>query len=162
RSLAAVASLVRELREALATEYLSASDAKWIGTDFQLGPPLPVSDQARVVDVRIVSVDFAVDDSSGLLIRTAEITTPATFSVRRESKFVREFAAGTIFGTVTRPSYGTGTNAAGATTVVRTSHDRMSVNVGFLAGLVCRCGWGPLVAPMFQAGVSTSREVPAL
>ena len=68
----------------------------------------------------------------------------------------------TIFGTVTRPSYGTGTNAAGATIVTRSSHDNVSVNVGFLVGLVCRCGWGPLVAPMFQAGVSTSRDVPAL
>jgi hypothetical protein len=65
-------------------------------------------------------------------------------------------------GSVTRPGYGTTRNEAGATVVGRLPRAFASVEPGVLASFVCRCRTGPLIAPMLQAGITTSKDVPAL
>lgn len=84
----------------------------------------------------------------------------ATFEIYQFRRFVPEIGVGATFGFVTRPKYGTSTNAAGQTTIAKQKDDRVSVDPTVMVNFV---PWGVSGAtPMAQVGASASKTSPAV
>jgi hypothetical protein len=159
--LAAVRATVTSLRDGLNQEYADA--AQWQGSEYRLADGIrPPREGSLTTVIRVTYVRLDVDESSGTVVAIAETTASETMATQRASRFVREFAIASVVSTVTRPQYGTTTNASGTTVVGPTSESGVSVVAAMLASFVCRCQTGPLVAPMLQVGITTSKDVPAL
>lgn len=122
----------------------------------------PTRKSPVTVAIRVTHLHFDVDESSGAPIAIEESAGSDALVAQRFSRFGREFAVATVIGSVTRPGYGTTRNEVGATVVGRLPRTLASVEPGVLAGFVCRCRTGPLIAPMLQMGITTSKDVPAL
>jgi hypothetical protein len=158
---AAARAAVTSLRDALNRQYAGA--ARWQGAEYVLASVIqPPRDGLLATAIRVTDVRVDVDASSGAVVAIAETTASETMTTQRRTRFAREFAVATILGTVTREHYGTDMNASGTTVVGRMAKPIASVEPAFLASFVCRCRTGPLVAPMLQVGVTTSKDVPAI
>jgi hypothetical protein len=160
--LRAVRSTVLGLREELSRSYITPGATKWRGSEYRLADGIRPSRDPVTVAIRMTHVRFDVDASSGAVTTMDETAGSGTLMIQRSSRFAREFAVASIVGSVTRAGYGTTTDAAGATVVARLPRPFASVEPAFLASFVCRCESGPLVAPMVQIGITTSKDVPAL
>lgn len=160
-ALAAVRSAVTSVRDALRREYLAA--ARWQGAEFLLVDSIrPPRDGSLATVIRVTDLRLEVDEASGAVVAVAETTASETLVTQRASKFAREFAVASVVGTITRQQYGTTSNGAGTTVVGRLASPIASFEPAFLLSFVCRCQTGPLVAPMLQVGITTSKEVPAI
>lgn len=151
---------VVELADLLRTRY--AVPAKWNGLDYQISEEItPTADKMRSVTVKVADVSAKVDGLSSALAVTRKDVGAAAFTVRKYSSFAPEIGVGAVFGLVDRPKYGTALNDAGQTIVAKVPDDSISIQPSVLVNFVCRCAAGPL-APMFQIGASTSKELPGV
>lgn len=136
----------------------------WIdGTDdFKVsGDILPTGKTAKKVVVKVNAVTLDIDNASSALAVAKTSAATASFLVRRHSNLAIETGVGVLTGFVQRPTYGTGTNAAGHTVVAATDNE-VSVDPAVLLNFVCRCATGPFITPMFQVGASTSKSAPSI
>ncbi len=160
-TLAAVRAAVSSLRDGLNHDYVAAD--RWLESEYRLADSIrPPRDGSLATAIHVTDLRLEVDESSGAVVAVAETTASETLVAHRDSRFTREFAVASIVGTVTRQQYGTTTNAAGTTVVGRLARPLASLEPAFLASFVCRCQTGPLVAPMVQVGITTSKDVPAI
>lgn len=160
--LRAVRVAAASLRDVLSRNYVMDGAARWRGPEYRLaGEIRPMRDAPVRVAIRVTHLRVDVDDASGAVTAVQESRGDETLVIQRASRFAMEFAVATVLGSVTRPGYGT-TSTAGLTVVGRLPRPFASVEPAFLAGFVCRCRTGPLVAPMLQVGITTSKDVPAL
>lgn len=161
--LAAVRAAIVAVQETLSRDYILPGAAKWQGSDFRLAAEVrPTRESSTGVTIHVTDLYFDVDKSSGALTAVEERSDSQALVIQRFSRFAREFAVATVIGSVTRPGYGTATNGAGVTVVGRLRRPRISVEPAVLASFVCQCRTGPLIAPMLQIGITTSKDVPAL
>lgn len=142
-----------------------ADATKWTGkdlTEFRIGDEIkPTFAKQQNVTVKVVNIVPKVDPASSVLTTTQENAGSATLIVRRYASFVPEIGVGAVFGNIKQPKYGTATNDAGETIVARVEDDSISINPSILVNFVCRCSAGPL-APMFQLGAVTSKDLPGV
>jgi hypothetical protein len=120
-----------------------------------------LGDDSNELIIRTTGVAFSTAPNAALL-SVDEFAGSAAMVLKKYSRLTKEYGVGTLFSSITRPGYGTTQNEAGQTVVGRTSQGGMSNNPAFVFNLVCLCDTGPLVAPMFQVGITTSRDVPGL
>ena len=161
--LAAVRAAIAAVQEALSRNYIVPGTAAWQGSEFLLAADVqPARESSTDVTIHINDLQFDVDQSSGALTALDERSGSQALVIHRFSRFAREFAVATVISTVTRPGYGTTTNGAGVTVIGRLRRPRVSAEAAMLASFVCQCRTGPLVAPMLQVGISTSKDAPAL
>ena len=161
--LAAVRAAIVAVHATLLREYILPGDAKWQGAEFRLADDIrPTRESSTDVTIHVTEIDFEVDEPAGALTAVEERSASQTLVIHRFSRFAREFAVATVLSSVTRPGYGTTTNGAGVTVVGRLRRPRVSVEPAVLASFVCQCRTGPLIAPMLQIGITTSKDVPAL
>lgn len=143
-----------------------ADRARWVGPerkDFRMNTAdiLPTLEKMQNVTVKLVSFNADVDPSTGALkIGTPDAIT-VTFRLRRYSFLTPEIGAGAVFGTITKPNYGTDKNAAGQTVVAKTANSSLSISPSLMVNFVCHCSAGPL-APMAQIGTSVSKDLPGI
>lgn len=161
--LAALRLALDLLRQALFREYVEPGATKWIGAEYLLSPEVrPATGTPVRLAVRISHFAFEVDGASGAPVGTEETAGAAAVVAQKFSRFATEFSVATVVSTVTPPHYGTTSNGSGQTVVASLGHERTSVSAALLGGFVCRCETGPFVAPMFQVGVTTNKDVPAI
>jgi hypothetical protein len=164
QQLTALKNTLIQLQKELTATY--AVDTRWVGTDrkeFRLNATAitPTPQQMQNVTVKVVSINFNYDPTSGSLTIANQDAGSVTFSVRRYSLLTPEIGTGAVFGTIKTPSYGTGKNAAGQTIVTKVPDNSISVNPSLMVNFVCHCSAGAL-APMLQMGTSVSKDLPAL
>jgi hypothetical protein len=123
---------------------------------------VPTPDKGKHVVVTVSQVAITGDDASGLFTVTQQVAASTAFDVRQFSLFAVEAGTGAVFSTVVAPSYGTTTDSLGRTIVGPASTHSVAITPGVLANYVCRCGFGPFLAPMLQVGVTTSTTTPAI
>jgi len=161
--LTALVAAINDLANLLDKQFSDA--AKWTGpktTDFKISQEIaPTFDKMQTVTVRITTITLKVDPNTEALLTDQQAAGSVAFDVRRYGTFTPEIGAGAVFGTITVPQYGTGTNSLGQTVVARVSTSSVSVNPTVLANFVCRCGTGLLV-PMLQIGAAASKTLPSI
>ena len=161
--LAALRAALTLLRQALFREYVEPGAAKWIGAEYLLSPEVrPAAGTPVRLAVRVSHFAFEVDGASGAPVGIEETAGSTAVVAQKFSRFATEFSVATVVSTVTPPHYGTTSNGSGQTVVASLGHERTSVSAALLGGFVCRCETGPFVAPMFQVGVTTNKDVPAI
>ncbi len=161
--LTALKAAMAQLQSELTNTY--AVSANWVGPerkDFRLNATaiVPTLEQMQNVTVKITSLELKSDASTNALTMNMQDSSTA-FTIRRYSLLVPEIGTGAVFGTIKKPTYGTGKNAAGETIVTRAADTSISVNPSLMVNFVCHCSAGAL-APMFQMGSSASKDLPAL
>ncbi len=164
QQLTALKNTLTQLQTELQTGY--AIDTSWVGAnkkDFRINSTaiLPTLELMQNVTVKVVSIDFKFDSTTGALAINNQDAGSVTFSVRRYSLLTPEIGTGAVFGTIKQPSYGTDKNAAGQTIVSRIPDSSISVSSSLMVNFVCHCSAGSL-APMLQMGTSVSKDLPAL
>jgi hypothetical protein len=163
QQLTAVGTAATNLADLLDQQFRPAE--KWMGdrsTDYIISDEIiPTFQKMQNVAVTTKTVTLNVDSTTGAITVKQQAGDPTTFTVRKYSPLVPEIGAGAVFGSIKAPSYATSKNAAGQTIVVQVSDSSISVNPGLMVNWVCRCGAG-LLAPMFQIGASTSKDLPAI
>ena len=169
-ALSAFRHAAMELRQALLSQYVNVAD-RWIGPEYSLAQfeqktaknivDALLGDDSNELIIRAVAVSFSTAPN-GALLSVEDLAGSAVMVLKKYSRLTKEYGIGTLFSSITRPGYGTTQNEAGQTVVGRTSQGAMSSNPAFVFNLVCLCDTGPFVAPMFQVGITTSRDVPGL
>ncbi len=145
-----------ELEFGLATRWKRTALVNYIASE----PLSPTFDQMQAVTVVFSSVALKLDADTGVLsTKLTELNTTA-FTVRKYDPWAPEISAAVVFGTITRPEYGTSVNTAGQTVVADASSQTVSVSPSILVNFVSR--WGGRLRPMGQIGVAASRDVPAI
>jgi hypothetical protein len=167
-ALSAFRHTAAELRQALLSQYVNVAD-RWIGFEYRLAQfeqktaknivDALLGDDSNELIMRAVAVSFSTAPN-GALLSVDDLAGSAAMVLKKYSRLTKEYGIGTLFSSITRPDYGTTQNEAGQTVVGRTSQGAMSNNPAFVFNLVCLCDTGPFVAPMFQVGITTSRDVP--
>ena len=160
--LRAVRSAAISLRDSLWRDFGAAATEKWHEAGYRVAEMRPTSESTSRVTIRVTRLQFDVDDSSGALVAMEDVSGSDTLVAQRFSRFGREFAVASVISSITRQDYGTTTNEDGFTVVGRLPRATLSMEPAVLASFVCRCRTGPLLAPMLQAGIATSKDSPAL
>jgi hypothetical protein len=163
QQLTALVAAANSLADLLTKQY--EPDEKWMSrdkTDYVISQEIgPTFAKMDTVTVKVMNITLKVDSTTSAVSTDQQLAGSATFNVRRYSSLTPEVGVGAVFGSIKQPKYGTGTNSAGQTIVVRESDTSLSVNPTILANFVCRCGTGLLV-PMLQIGAATSKTLPAI
>jgi hypothetical protein len=138
------------------------NDFGWIDRiNYKIGPEVgPTAERLQTVTVSASSVKLRLTPSGGEVVGSEPLTV-AKMTVRRYSLFTPEIGVGAVFGFLKAPQYGTTTNEKNEVVVSRIRDDGVAVAPSVLVNFVCHCAAGPL-APMFQVGASTSKDVPAI
>ena len=121
----------------------------------------PSPDEMETVTVEFTPISYESDPVKNVFTAKAGTPVKASFDVRWYSRFAPEVGIGAVFGSVTEPEYGTGTNAEGKTVVAKVSSKSISVAPTVMVNFVCRCRNSYLV-PMVQMGAAASKSVPAI
>jgi hypothetical protein len=163
QDLIALVGAANKLADLLTKQYAPAD--KWMSqdkTDYVISQEIvPTFAQMQTVTIKVMTVNLKGDATTTALSTEQQLAGSATFNVRRYSSLTPEVGVGAVFGTIKQPMYGTATNSAGKTIIVRVSDKSLSVNPTILANFVCRCGTGVLV-PMLQIGAAVSKTLPAI
>jgi len=147
-----------DLKDTLTKTY--AEPSNWLnGTDYVLALDVtPTAEKMQRVTIKAVNV--SVETSDDVLTISTSDAAAASMDVQLDSTFVAEVGIGVTFGFVTRPKYGTGTNADGQTVVAPATPDSVSVDPTVMVNFVPRGVTGAV--PIIQVGASTSKTSPAV
>jgi len=133
---------------------------KWIGRAFIVATDLEPSTVSDV-EVAVSASDLSVINENGnVSLKEDPKASTVSFLIREKVGWTVESSVGATFAQLTRPKYGTSTNAAGETIVQKAKDERALITPSVMVNITPQNKSG--VVPIFQFGVSIATSAPAL
>ena len=122
----------------------------------------PQADKIQTLAVKVATVTLSSVATDGIVRTVGKDLASASVVIRGYRTFAPEIGAGLVVSSIRRPTYGTTTNAEGATVVARKDDEDISLSGALMLNGVCRCGMQSFAYPMFQVGALIDTKTPGI
>lgn len=138
------------------------ASADWVGSNYVFYRSRPSASERKTITIKATPLNFRFD---GLTLTRETLEAKAastTFVLRQYQGVIPELGAGFVLASIRAPKYGTGTDAAGKTIVVRKDDKPVSYAGALLLNWVLTKPAQSSIHPLFQTGVSISPDGPGV
>jgi hypothetical protein len=153
-----LASALKDLADSL-DRYTTG---EWEGTSYVFFTTTPSAELKKTITLKATPLTFRFTATTLTRVQADAKAVSTSFVLREYQSLIPELAAGFVVAIVRAPQYGTGTDAAGKTIVVRQKDKPVSFSGALLLNWVSARPAHSSLQPLFQTGVSLSPDGPGL
>jgi hypothetical protein len=134
----------------------------WEGSSFVFFTSRPSAELKKTITIKATPLTFRFESATMTRAQIDAKAVSTSFFLRQYQAIVPELAAGLVVANVKAPQFGTGTDAAGKTIVVRQKDKDVSFAGALLLNWVAAEPSTASLQPLFQTGVSLSADGPGI